>query len=463
MPAPTTTPVPAPTSTPDPAHVIEAAFARFNEGRIGAGLGPFGRVVEGDPGFVRVDEFVVGCGASVGEYEELQRPDIQAIALSPSTEGAECGLRVVTYRPAVEAPPAVPITPEPTAVPGQPTATPTATPDPARVIEDAFARFNQERQAAGLSVLRRAVEGDDSFIPVQELLVGCYASIGEYEELQRRDLHGIGLSPSTEGTECGLKLVIYHIVPMDQRMRVERRIWDCFVESRDLREASDVSCGGRFSFLGRHVRWLPGQVSYFIAEGEAQRAKFVSHIPWIQDKLKVSVSEADSDQAAHLILHLGVQSPANCPERYGCNVWQEMEDRTFATIYISAPDEFFSQVLKHELLHALLPMGHLPQGDYLMSVRPDDPSQTHTLAPDEEKLLALYTHPYLRADMTMEQFRRYLVIVESPGRGTGGCVGLLGELAVAVPHSHNVVERGRAGGGRGHGRLHQHRSPAAGL
>ena len=67
-------------------------------------------------------------------------------------------------------------------------------------------------------------------------------------------------------------------------------------------------------------------------------------------------------------------------------------------------------MLKHELLHALLPMGHLPEGNFLMSVRPTDPDQTHELTPLEEKLLALYTNPYLREGMTMEQFERYLVI-----------------------------------------------------
>ncbi len=262
----------------------------------------------------------------------------------------------------------------------------------------------------GLGSLRLAVEGDDSFIPIQEFVVGCYASVEEYEELMREDLHGIGISPSTEGSECGLRIVTYHVVPLGERLVVERGIWECFAESRDLREPSDVSCGGRFSFLGRHVKWLPKEVFYTIVEGAEMRDRFRTFIPWIEEKLGTEVSEAGSSEGANLFLHLGVQNPPDCPERYGCNRYEEVEDRVFATIYVSAPDEFFSQVLKHELLHALLPMGHLPEGNYLMSVRPADPSQTHTLSAHEEKLLKLYTHPYLRADMTMEQFRRYLVI-----------------------------------------------------
>ena len=154
----------------------------------------------------------------------------------------------------------------------------------------------------------------------------------------------------------------------------------------------------------------PGEVLYTIVEGEDARDKFISHIPWIEEKLGVKVSEAASGQTPRLSLYFGLESPANCPHRYGCNVYMEDETGASADIFVSAPDEFFSQVLKHELLHALLPMGHLPEGNYLMSVRPTDPSQTHTLSSLEEKLLALYTHPYLRADMTMEEFRRYLVI-----------------------------------------------------
>ena len=399
----TPTPTPTPTPAPDSSSVIEDAFARFNEGRQEIGLGALKLVTEDDASFTAVQEFVVGCHASVEEYEELQREDIDGIALSPSTGGSECGLKVVIYSTAAAPPPTETETPVATE-------TPTPTPDPASIIEDAFSRFNEERQGLGLGALRRAVEGDDSFIPVQELLVGCNASVEEYEELQMEDLHGIGLSISTEGSECGLRVVTYHIVPVDQRMIVERDIWDCFTQSRDIREPGDVSCGGRYTFLGRHVKWLPKQILYFIEQGEGLRGRLTSHIPWIEEKLKVQVSEAGSSDAAHIILHLGVQSPANCPERYGCNVLEEVEDRTFANIYVSAPDEYFSQVLKHELLHALLPMGHLPEGNYLMSVRPEDPSQTQTLTPHEEKLLALYTHPYLRADMTMEQFRRYLRI-----------------------------------------------------
>ena len=254
------------------------------------------------------------------------------------------------------------------------------------------------------------MDGDDTFIPVEEFLAGCYASVDEYAELLRDDLHGIGLSPSTAGTECGLRVVTYHIVPLNERMKVESRIWNCFSESRDLREASDVSCGGRFTFLGKHIKWLPSRVLYSVEAGQEHVDKFRSLIPWMGEKLSVTVAQAESSDTAHVLLHLGVQSPANCPERYGCNVWEEVEGRRFSTIYISAPDEFFSQVLKHELLHALLPMGHLPQGNYLMSVRPADPSQTHTLSADEEKLLKLYTHPYLRDGMTMEQFRRYLIV-----------------------------------------------------
>ena len=397
IPEPTEEPTVAPEPTEEPADAPEAAFTRFNLQRQNLGLNPFAFAVEGDDSFTFVQEFVVGCEASVEEYEELLREDIHAISLSLSSEGSECGLKVVTYRAALTE---------------EPTEEPTATPDPTTAPEEAFKRFNLERRSLGLDPFVLAVEGDDSFIPVQELLVGCYASLEEYPELSGEDLDGIALSLSDQGSECGLRVVTYHIVPLAERMRVESSIWNCFSESTDIRAPNDISCAGRFTFLGRHVRWLPQQVLYYIEEGDNHRDDFRSYIPWIEEKLKVHVSQAQSSQDANLILHLGVQSPPNCPERYGCNVYTEIEDRRFSTIYISAPPQFFRQVLKHEILHALLPMGHLPQGNFLMSVRPPDPSQTHSLTPHELKLLELYVHPYLREDMTMDQFRRYLVILD---------------------------------------------------
>ena len=170
-----------------------------------------------------------------------------------------------TPTPAPE-PTATPV-PEPTATP---TPAPTPTPDPAAIAQAAFERINAGRAALGLSALKQYVEGDDSFIAVQEFLIGCEAGVDEYEELQGPDLHGIGLSPSTEGSECGLRVVTYHVVPVEQRMRVERAVWDCFTDNTDIRQPEDVSCGGRYTFLGGHVRWLPREARYKIEVGNGE-------------------------------------------------------------------------------------------------------------------------------------------------------------------------------------------------
>ena len=332
-----------------------------------------------------------------------------------------------TPKPMATNTPAPTATPEPTATnTPEPTATPTSAPEPTNtpaptntpeptatpipVTDAAFARFNDDRERLGLRPFVAAVENDDSFIPVQEFLIGCYESADNYPELQGADLDAIALSESTGGSECGLRVVTYHIVPMDKRQRVERDVWECFSDSRDLQEPSDISCAGRYSAFGFHVRWHPKVVRYTIVEGEGMRDKFLSYAPWIEEKLKVKVSEAASSDAANIFLHLGVQSPPNCQHALGCSIYEELEDRRFATIYISAGDDYFGQVIKHEILHSLIPMGHLPVGNYLMSVSPDDPSQTHDLSQLEEKLLALYNNPYLREGMSMEQFRRYLAI-----------------------------------------------------
>ncbi len=240
--------------------------------------------------------------------------------------------------------------------------------------------------------------------------MGCYEGVEDLEELQRTDVHALGLAIIEGISECGVTVTMYDVVPVADRMRVDRSTWECFTESRDLREASDVSCGGRFTSLGRHVRWMPNPVTYYIAEGAFERDKLTPYIPWVTEKLGVAVEEAQSEDTAHLALYLGVENPVNCHGRLGCSIQHDDDGRMYSAIYVSAPNEYFGQVLTHELLHAILPMGHLPEGNYLMSVRPDDPNQTQTLSELEEKLLPLYTHPYLRDGMTMEQFARYLVI-----------------------------------------------------
>ena len=315
-------------------------------------------------------------------------------------------------------------TPEPTPTPvPEPSPEPTSEPSPEPTAEPvdpaeaAFARFNEERQQMGLDPLRPAVEGDASYIPafdLFELLVGCDDPLDRIEELQRGDLDAMSIAPSTEGTECGLKVTAYHVVPDDQKMRVDRETWDCFKESRGLHEESDVSCGGRYTGYSRdHVKWLPSDVLYFVAASADNGAAFQdTYVPWVEEKLGVTMSLTESEGAAHLILHLGAENPPQgCGHALGCNIYTESEDRRYAEIYVSAgAAQYEGQVLKHELLHALLPMGHLPEGNFLMSVRPTDSTQTHDLSEKEEKLLALYVNPYLREGMTMEQFERYLVI-----------------------------------------------------
>ena len=251
-----------------------------------------------------------------------------------------------------------------------------------------------------------ATDGDRDFVKVFEWVIGCNETADFHEDLRRPDIDAISLTPFTGGSECALTAGLYHHVPDSEKMRVEREVWDCFADSRDIRDSNDVSCGGRYSVIDGHVKWLPSEVYYTIVTGAEMRDKFTSLIPWTEEKLKVKVYEASSPQEANLFVHLGAQNPDGCYHAQGCSVFEE----TFATIYVSAPDEYFAQVLKHEILHSLLPMGHLPQGNYLMSVRPDDPTQTHELTAFEEKLLALYTNPYLRDGIRMELFRQYLII-----------------------------------------------------
>ena len=283
-----------------------------------------------------------------------------------------------------------------------------ATPE---VIEAAYTRLSESRQSAGLGAVDKAVDGDSAYIPIFEWIIGCYETADQHADLMRPDIDAIGLAPVPPGaSECAVELTTYHYVPDSEKMRVEQSVWDCFADSRDIREGNDVSCGGRYSFIIGHVKWLPSEVYYSIEDGEAKRSAFVSHIPWIEQKLGVRVDEAASSQQANLFLYLDSDLPAGCGEAQGCNVYEDHGETKFASIYINTADEFFGQVLKHEVLHALLPMGHVSGGEHLMSVRSTDPYQTQDLSALEEKLLALYTHPYLEDGMEIDKFRRYLII-----------------------------------------------------
>ena len=291
------------------------------------------------------------------------------------------------------------------------TPSPPAPNDFENIADAMFDRFNQQRQDMGLGAFRLYDPQDDAFISVQEVALGCNDPV-DGEEFVDPTLDGIGFAPWTQGSECAVLVTTYHIVPASQRQRVKRDVWDCFTQNTDLNQMSDVSCAGRYTAFGGHVKWLPSQATYAIVTGEAEKAKFASLIPWVQQKLGVRLSETPEQGAADILLHLGLDRvPANCGHALGCNSWELNEHGYRGTIHIaSSVGQYFEQVAKHELLHVLVPMGHLPQGNYLMSVRPDDPSQTNELSALEDELLELYVNPYVRDGMTMEQFRRYLVI-----------------------------------------------------
>ncbi len=165
--------------------------------------------------------------------------------------------------------------------------------------------------------------------------------------------------------------------------------------------------------FGGHVRWLPETVSYTIMENAWDDSYFTNYITWIVDNLKVNVVPASEANPANLFLHLGVEKlPQGCGHANGCNRYTEQGEQRYGQIWISKdlPQEFYGQVLKHELLHVLLPMGHMETGNYLMSAVSDDPQQTQQLSELETALLQLYTHPNLREGMSMQKFAEYLTI-----------------------------------------------------
>ena len=364
-------------------------------------------------GLLAVITVLLLAGCSSEPSVQSDTADSEPATTTSAAEPATTTSTTADPEPTTTSP--TPSDPEPTtttsaAAEPEPTTTTRPTVATDAVIDEAYARMNESRQSAGLGVFQKAIEGDSAFVPIQEWIIGCYETADQHYDLMWPDIHAISLVSSPGGSECALLVTTYHFVPDSEKLRVERNVWECFSESRDIQEADNVSCGGRYSFITGHVRWLPSDVYYYIESGEGMRDDFVSYIPWIEEKLKVKVHEASSAHEANLFLHLDGAVPSNCLKRQGCNIYEDTGEKQLATIYIDAEERFFGQVLKHELLHALLPMGHLPPGNYLMSIRTDDPERTHTLSDLEEKLLPLYTHPYLRDGITMEQFSQYLII-----------------------------------------------------
>ena len=318
----------------------------------------------------------------------------------------------------VPPPTAVPTaTPAPTPVP-QPTATPIPVPTPTprplvateAVLNEAHDRLSVGRIAAGLDPFIRAEAGSRDFVEIFRWVIGCYETVDQHYDLMWPDIHAVSLKALEGGSECAMEVATYHYVPDTEKMRVSNELWECFSDSADIRDPNPESCGGRYSFITGHVKWLPSEVYFLVLEGEQHATSAASLIPWMQEKLGITAQLASSLEEANLFLHFGGALPEGCGEAAGCNVLQETATGWQASIYVNTAPEYFLQVLKHELLHALLPMGHLPPGNYLMSARVHDPDQTQELSQWEEELLRLYTHPYLRDGITMERFRNYLIV-----------------------------------------------------
>ena len=308
-----------------------------------------------------------------------------------------------------------PMPPTPTPVPPTPTPvppTPTPTPSPESIVRAAYERINSDRQALGLTALQTHVQGDPSFISYEHSqVIGCYESVEMHESLRDPNLQAIGLTITPNPSECAMDLQFYDVVPVATRLRVSTDVWNCFADARDIQEANPTSCSGRFTYFGGQVRWLPETVRYTIVENAWDDSRFTDYIPWIEEKLKVKVVRADDFGSANLFIHLGVEDlPRGCGHASGCNTFRDGGPSGEIWISENLDERYYAQVLKHEILHVLIPMGHMATGNYLMSARPGDPDQTQTLSELENALLLLYTHPNLRDGMSIEKFREYVIV-----------------------------------------------------
>ena len=280
----------------------------------------------------------------------------------------------------------------------------------AAVLAAAHDRISASRTAAGLTPVAVGDPDDSAYIPIFEWVIGCYETADDHEDLRRPDIHAVGLVAVYNPSECAMAVTTYHYVPDSEKLRVEQAVWDCFKESRDIADPDSTSCAGRYTAIIGHVKWLPHNALYRIASGGAHRDELPAVVAWVEDNLHVHLTEATAAQTPDLVLYLDGPVPAGCHGALGCNRYTDNGERRSAVVYIAQDtgSGFFAQVLKHELLHALVPMGHLPPGEHLMAAQTDNP--TRGLSELERKLLALYTHPYLTDGMEIDRFRNYLIV-----------------------------------------------------
>ena len=208
---------------------------------------------------------------------------------------------------------------------------------------------------------------------------------------------------------------------------VSREVWQCYRDSK-INRHDDIGCAGRHYeivhkwYLDRPLKvWATGDRKYIDVLWTT-----LDRLSRIFDMTFTSVqSEGDADLKAWVGI-TRAEGPEtlrsrDCVDAAGCATAWRSSDGMATEAWIGVwtvesqwihrrglVDRRIEHVMLHELLHALMPMGH--RDDPLSAVNNINAPDWINLDPLEESLIRLHRNRLIRPGMTMEEVRELIVL-----------------------------------------------------
>ena len=210
---------------------------------------------------------------------------------------------------------------------------------------------------------------------------------------------------------------------------VSREVWECYRDSTINRQ-DDIGCAGRYD--ESVVKWDLDRPLKVWATGDPDYVDVLwATLDELSPILDMTFTRVLSQDEADLKVWVGItldEGPEDlrsgeCVDAAGCafTSWSSdyVIDGASIGVWTVGSDWFHSvglvdrrieNVTLHELLHALMPMGH--RDDPLSAVNNINAPDWINLDPLEEALIRLHRNRLIRPGMTMEQVRELVVLEE---------------------------------------------------
>ncbi|MXY00071.1 MAG: hypothetical protein F4Y67_04535 [Chloroflexi bacterium] len=229
---------------------------------------------------------------------------------------------------------------------------------------------------------------------------------------------GVPLNINLEIEGWGRSAVVF-TVP-EKILGVERYVWDCYRARRGSNLPASPypnGCGG-WDIAEVH-KWPVGQP---VAVWSTGRPEYVAVFDEVMARyspiVNLDFKSVSSPEQADIVAYLGFpQSQAAefglqaCEHFGGCvlaNTNLRTGEALKATIaawhfeWLAAPEQFINTIA-HEVLHAIVAVGHRPTPDALMG---------EPVSPGDLEMIRLNSHPLIKPGMTMAQVRELIVLAD---------------------------------------------------